>query len=179
MSAPPISDSDSVSASSASKPRGRTVWSFELIGTSRWPCECDIERPALGTGCIGIGNGSAPDASLAAGDGVPSALNPLRVRFGAARRASRAALRCAAFSILKLSRFWVDQMVPPRPGTLFSLRGRLPNDFAEGQGRSSSDEATASESGVARRKDYEAQVRPVDHGRAYARLLGEQCGLHS
>lgn len=168
---PPSSDSESVSASSASKPSGSTVWSLLPKVTSRWPCECDIDRPAFGTGCMGMGNGRAPEASLAAGDGVPSALRPPRLPFEAARRASRAALRCAAFSILKLSRFWVDHMVPPRPETLFSLRGMLPNDFAVGHGRSSSDDTTASESGVARRNDYD--TRAYQHLPARATAKGD------
>lgn len=71
---------------------------------------------------------------------------------GAARRASRAALRRACSPSLKDPRDWLDdQMPPPKPGTPFSFVGRLPKVVADGQGLSSSDEANASESGVARR----------------------------
>ena len=70
---------------------------------------------------------------------------------GAPMRASRAALRRACSPSLKDQRDWeVDQIPPPRPGTPFSFRGRLPKVVAIGHGLSSSDEATASESGVAR-----------------------------
>lgn len=97
-------------------------------------------------------NGSefAPCSLLVAGDGVFADLaDPL---VGAPNRASRAALRRACSPSLKDPRDWLDdQMPPPKPGTPFSFLGRLPKVVAEGHGFSSSDEASASESGVARR----------------------------
>jgi len=153
--APPSSESVSASSSSVSKPSGAPkAESCALVRPagdrprSLCPCECDNDRPAFGVGCSGMENGKAPEPSLMDGDGVLSTPNPPKCKLLAPSRASRAALRCAAFSILKLPRFWVDQMPPPRPGTSFSLRGSTPKEGARGQGRSSSDDATASESGV-------------------------------
>ena len=91
----------------------------------------------------------APCSLLVAGDGVFAGLADALL--GAPIRASRAALRRACSPSLKDPRDWEeDQMPPPRPGTPFSFLGRLPNVVAIGHGLSSSDEATASESGVAR-----------------------------
>ena len=99
--------------------------------------------------------GRAPEPSLAAGEGVLPARKAWWPGALTARRASRAALRCAAFSILKLPRF-CDQIPPPSPGTPFSFRGIMPKTGALGHGRSSSEEATASESGVALPRGCEA-----------------------
>ncbi|TKA60931.1 hypothetical protein B0A55_13610, partial [Friedmanniomyces simplex] len=102
-------------------------------------------------GCNGIANGSEADApSLAAGEGVLAILKALWAFSASPRRASRAAFLCAASDSLKLPRFCdeTDQIPPVSPGIPFSFLGRLPNDVDEGHGRSSSDEATASDSGV-------------------------------
>lgn len=66
-------------------------------------------------------------------------------------RASRAALRRACLPGLKDPRGWEDDHMPPlRLGIPFSFLGRLPKVAAVGHGLSSSDEAAASEPGVAR-----------------------------
>ena len=65
------------------------------------------------------------------------------------RKLLRAVLGCAA-SDKKLGRLCgFDQMLPGSPDMPFSFIGSFPKDVEEGQGRSSSDEAKASESGVA------------------------------
>lgn len=93
-------------------------------------------------------NGRAAEPSLADGEGE------LRRRLGEVaggpRRASRIGFGTLLLILLMLPRFCAH-MPPPKPGTPFSLRGRLPKAEAAGHGLSSSDEATASESGVALR----------------------------